>query len=111
MTIGRVLFVMIAIVLVLPSAAMAVCDLFEPPVQCNLRLQAQRAAEWQRAVEQQQELNRLRLQTSENIGKARARFWATYPDKAGAEQARNEFARWLWTKDIVYLRQNLQRPC
>jgi len=110
MTIGRVLVVVGATLLTLPSAAMAQCDLFEPPIQCNERRLAQQRAEWQHAVEEQQELNRLRIQVSENIGNARARFWATYPDKPGADKAGPEFARWLWTKDIIYLRQNLQSP-
>jgi len=111
MAIGRVLvFVVSAIVLMFPSPAMALCDLFEPPVQCQARMLAQQRAEWEHAVEEQQELNRLRLQVSENIGNARARFWATYPDKPGADKAGPEFARWLWTKDIIYLRQNLQSP-
>jgi hypothetical protein len=66
---------------------MALCDLFEPPVQCNERRLAQQRAEWEHAVEEQQELNRLRIQVSENIGNARARFWATYPDKPGADKA------------------------
>jgi hypothetical protein len=97
-------------VLLVPSAAMALCDLFEPPVQCNARRRAEQADEWRRAAEAQQELNRLRIQVSQNIGNARARFWTTYPDKPGADKAQAEFARWLWTKDIIYLRQNLQSP-
>ena len=36
MATARVLVVVSAILL-LPSAAMAQCDLFEPPVQCNAR--------------------------------------------------------------------------
>jgi len=110
MAIGRLLIAAGAILLTLPSAALAQCDLFEPPVQCNARRLAQQQAEWQHAVEEQQELNRLRLQVSENIGNARSRFWATYPDKPGADKAGPEFAHWLWTKDIIYLRQNLQSP-
>ncbi len=94
-----------------PSPAQAViCGLFEPPVHCNARKLAESQAQWQRAAEEQQNLNRLRLQVSEKIGQARARFWATYPDKPGAEDARLDFAHWLWTKDIIYLRQNLQSP-
>ncbi|HTK89324.1 MAG TPA: hypothetical protein VL948_03670 [Verrucomicrobiae bacterium] len=94
-----------------PSRAHAViCGLFEPPVHCNARKVAESQAQWQRAAEEQQNLTRLRLEVSEKIGNARARFWATYPDKPGAEEARLDFAHWLWTKDIIYLRQNLQSP-
>ena len=106
--------VALAVLLLLPlapSRAMAViCDLFEPPVHCNARKVAESQAQWQRAAEDQQNLNRLRMQVTEKIGNARARFWATYPDKPGAADAQVELAHWLWTKDIIYLRQNLQSP-
>jgi hypothetical protein len=112
MATGRALVVAVAsaILLMLPSSAMALCDLFEPPVQCEARKLAQLRAEWERAAEEQQELNRLRIQVSNNIVNARAQFWATYPDKPGVDKAQTEFAHWLWTKDIIYLRQNLQSP-
>src|SRR5262249_558184 len=41
---------------------------------------------------------------------ARAQFWATYPNKPGADKAKQDFAYWLWVKDIYYLRENLKAP-
>jgi hypothetical protein len=45
-----------------------------------------------------------------SIDQARDRFWATYPDKPGAEKAKQDFAYWLWVKDFYYLRENLKAP-
>jgi len=106
----RSVVLVILLLLLAPALAIAQCDLFEPPIQCNERKLAQTRAEWQHAVEEQQEINRLRIQVSQNMANARARFWATYPDKPGAQKAQADFAQYLWMKDISYLRQNLQAP-
>ena len=46
----------------------------------------------------------------QSITQARERFWATYPDKPGAEKVKQDFAYWLWVKDMYYLRENLKAP-
>jgi hypothetical protein len=43
----------------------------------------------------------------EGLAGARKRFWETYPDKPGAEKARQEFAEWLFLKDVLYLKAAL----
>lgn len=38
-----------------------------------------------------------------DIAAARARFWATYPDKPGFQAARDKFVEMLHQKDIYFL--------
>ena len=47
---------------------------------------------------------------SERIAQARARFWATYPNKPGAAKARDEFATQLYWKDMYYVYASLATP-
>ena len=97
----------LALVLLAPVAAMAQCDLFEPQVQCRARLQAQQAAQWQHAFEEWQKGMQRRADFEQRLADARARFWATYPDKPGAEKAQNDFANYLRAKDLSILRDYL----
>ena len=97
----------LAVVLLVPFAAMAQCDLFEPPIQCRARLQAQQNAEWQHAFDEWQKGMQRRAEFEQRMADARARFWATYPDKPGAEKAQAEFANYLREKDLGILRDYL----
>src|ERR1700744_1179253 len=38
-----------------------------------------------------------------NIADARAKFWATYPDKPGFKQAQANFGKLLYSKDLYYM--------
>jgi hypothetical protein len=104
-------FVIIAgsvFLLALPAAVGAQiggCMPWDPPVKCNARW-----LEYQLIVEESRRLGELRAETINGIIAAREQFWATYPDKPGAEKARRDFAYWLWIKDSYYLRVNLQAP-
>jgi len=98
------------VVILAPCTAMAQCDLFEPPVACKSRLAAEEAARWQHAFEEWQEGLKRRAEYEQRIADARARFWATYPDKPGAEKARADFANYLREKDLSILRDNLAAP-
>src|SRR5690349_4141894 len=94
----------LAVVLFAPFLAIAQCDIFEPPVACRARLQAQRDAEWERAFQDWQENLKRRAEYEQKIADARARFWATYPDKPGAAKAQADFANYLHEKDLSILR-------
>ena len=96
----------LALVLLTPFA-MAQCELFEPQVQCRARLQAQQAAQWQHAFEEWEKGMKSRAEYEQRMADARARFWATYPDKPGAQQAQTEFANYLRQKDLSLLRDYL----
>ena len=61
-------------------------------------------------LKQMQETGEQRAQARAAITQARVQFWATYPDKSGAEKARKEFSYWLAAKDIYYLREHLKAP-
>lgn len=41
------------------------------------------------------------------VDEYRKKFWATYPDKAGHEEAREDFAKALFKKDCAYLQMNI----
>ncbi len=97
----------LALVSLAPVAAMAQCDLFEPPIQCRARLQAQQNAQWRHAFEEWQQGMKRRAEFEQRIADARARFWATYPDKPGAEKAQTDFANYLRQKDLGLLRDYL----
>lgn len=109
MAIGRALVVLSAILLTLPSLASAQvfgCGPNETMAACSNRLslaQQVMAEEMRKTAE-----NRANVMLS--IEQARDTFWATYPDKPGAEKARQDFAYWLWVKDFYYLRENLKAP-
>jgi hypothetical protein len=96
-----------AVMLLAPFTAIAQCDLFEPPIQCRARLQAQQAAEWRHAFQEWQKGMQRRAEFEQEIANARARFWATYPDKPGAEKAQTDFANYLRDKDLSILRDYL----
>ena len=43
----------------------------------------------------------------DHVDEYRQKFWETYPDKKGHEEAREAFAQALWLKDFFYLQANL----
>ncbi|HEY7189375.1 MAG TPA: hypothetical protein VH436_22615 [Vicinamibacterales bacterium] len=92
-------------VLLSPIHASAQCALFDSPRRC-----AQDKLETEMIMEEARRAGQIRAETINAIVAARAQFWATYPDKPGADKARHDFAYWLWVKDFHYLRQNLQAP-
>jgi len=94
-----------AIVLLSPLHASAQCALFDSPARC-----AQDKLETEMIMEEARRAGEIRAETINAIVAARAQFWATYPDKPGADKARHDFAYWLWVKDFHYLRTNLQAP-
>ena len=77
---------------------MVTCGIRESPIDCQKRADLAAAEEkaYQEAVKKKGEMNR-------ELAAARAQFWATYPDKPGAEAARQKFADLLHEKDIYYL--------
>jgi len=93
------------IVLLSPVRASAQCALFDSPARCE-----QDRLETERIMEEARRAGEIRAETINAIVAARAQFWATYPDKPGADKARHDFAYWLWVKDFHYLRTNLQAP-
>jgi hypothetical protein len=107
--IGRVFVVVAAVLATRPSPAAAQifsCGPYETLAACNNRLSLQQdamAQQMRRTAEQ-------RAQVMLGIQQAREKFWATYPDKPGADKAKQDFAYWLWVKDFYYLRENLKAP-
>ena len=87
-------------------------------ISCGSYLECERAYANQRAraienemmLKQMRETGEQRAQARAAIQQARTQFWATYPDKPGAEKARKEFSYWLGAKDIYYLREHLKAP-
>ena len=87
-------------------------------ISCGSYSQCQRAYENQKAraienevmLEQMRKTGEQRAQARAAIQQAREQFWATYPDKPGAEKARKDFSYWLGVKDIHYLRTYLKAP-
>jgi hypothetical protein len=75
------------------------CGPRDSPIDCQ---NFQKALEIRR--QQAEAAGRDKAQFILDINKARAQFWATYPDKAGAAKAREEFANLLFYKDFYYLR-------
>jgi hypothetical protein len=53
------------------------------------------------------EAARLKADFNERIAAARKQFWATYPDKPGAVQARTTFADLLRQKDLYFMQNTL----
>ena len=94
-----------SIVLLHGVDASAQCALFDSPARC-----AQDKLETEMIMEEARRAGQIRAETINAIVAARAQFWATYPDKPGADKARHDFAYWLWVKDFHYLRTNLQAP-
>ena len=76
--------------------------LFETPLERATRESS--ARDW--AVAREVQIERKRA-FSEQIAKARARFWETYPDKPGAEEAQRQFEDLLREKDSYYLQAAL----
>ena len=72
--------------------------------------QQARAIENEMMLKQMRETGEQRAKVRAAIQQAREQFWATYPDKPGAEKARKDFSYWLATKDIYYLREHLKAP-
>jgi hypothetical protein len=110
MVIGRLPVVLLTAILVtLPSPAAAQvlsCGRYESLADCNSRLrlaQDTMAQQMRKTAEQ-------RAQVMVGIQQSRDKFWATYPDKLGADKAKQDFAYWLWVKDFYYLRENLKAP-
>ena len=101
---------LLTLMLLAPSIALAQCDLFEPPVQCNARKARPARAEWQHAVEEQQKLNRQRIQFSKISARREPLSGRVSRQARSADKAQADFALLLWKKDIIYLRQNLQAP-
>lgn len=87
-------------------------------ISCGTYSQCQRAYENRQAralenevmLEQMRKTGEQRAQARAAIQQAREQFWATYPDKSGAEKARKDFSYWLAVKDIYYLRTYLKAP-
>ena len=102
MTIQHVLAACLsAMLLALPATARAF-------ISCSGYSECERAYANQRAraienevmLDQMRKTGEQRAQARAAIEQARAQFWATYPDKPGAEKARKEFIYWLAVKDI-----------
>jgi hypothetical protein len=109
MAIGRVVVVLTAVLVALPSSARAQvfgCGRYETLADCNNRLSLAQ----QVMAEEMRKTAENRATVMQSIQQARDKFWATYPDKAGAEKAKQDFAYWLWIKDFYYLRENLKAP-
>ncbi|HEX6950101.1 MAG TPA: hypothetical protein VF127_10930 [Nitrospira sp.] len=87
-------------------------------ISCGSYSECQRAYENRQAraienevmLEQMRKTGEQRAQARAAIQHAREQFWATYPDKPGAEKARKDFSYWLAVKDIYYLREHLKAP-
>jgi hypothetical protein len=78
--------------------AVVPCDVHESPISCQQR--ANTAALNEKAFE---EGVRAKAQFNQDIAVARAKFWATYPDKPGFEAARDKFVEMLRSKDMYFL--------
>ena len=74
------------------------CDVHESPISCQQRANTAAANEklYYEAV-------KAKAQFNQDIAVARAKFWATYPDKPGFEAARDKFVEMLHTKDVYFL--------
>ena len=113
MTIRRVLVASLStILLALPATARAQFISCGSYSECERAYanQRARAIENEMMLKQMQETGEQRAQARAAITQARAQFWATYPDKPGAEKARKEFSYLLSAKDIYYLREHLKAP-
>ncbi len=78
--------------------AVVTCGVHESPISCQQR--AHTAALNEKDFE---EGVRAKAQFNQDIAVARAKFWATYPDKPGFEAARDKFVEMLRTKDMYFL--------
>ncbi len=78
--------------------AVVSCGVHESPISCQQR--ADTAALNERAYA---EGARVKAEFNRDITAARAKFWATYPDKPGFEAARDKFVEMLRTKDMYFL--------
>jgi hypothetical protein len=88
----RLLVVLVsATLLSLPSSANAQlfgCGRYESQADCTARIHF----EQQVMAEQARRNAENRANAINSIKEARQRFWATYPDKPGAEKAKKDFA-------------------
>ena len=84
------------------------CGPRDSPIDCQ---NSQKTLEIRR--QQAEAAGRDKAQFILDINKARAQFWATYPDKAGAAKAREEFANLLFYKealrDFEWVKARMQR--
>ena len=113
MTIRRVLVASLStILLALPAPVRAQFISCGSYSECERAYanQRARAIENEMMLKQMRETGEQRAQARAAIKQAREQFWATYPDKPGAEKARKEFSYWLAAKDIYYLREHLKAP-
>ena len=109
MTIRRLVIVFSAMLLSVPASARAQifsCGRYETLADCEHR----QALAQETMAREAREIAEVRANAIAGIQQARAKFWATYPDKPGADKARADFAYWLWVKDNYYLRENLKVP-
>jgi hypothetical protein len=106
----RILVVLVsATLLTIPSLSSAQvfgCSRYETQAACSERM----ALEQKVMADQARQIAEVRANAIKSIKEARERFWATYPDKPGADKAKKDFAYWLWVKDNYYLRENLKAP-
>jgi hypothetical protein len=85
------LAVLIVSFVAFPKIGLAECDKADPPIDCR---NAETA------------VLRINVESSQgnvdndSVAAARQRFWATYPDAAGHEEARKRFAEALYQKDL-----------
>jgi hypothetical protein len=79
-------------------AAVVLCGVHESPIDCQKRAD-------QEAADQKAYLEavKTKVEFNQEIAAVRAKFWATYPDKPGAQAAREKFAEMLRQKDLYYL--------
>lgn len=80
------------------ASASSFADLFETPLERATRESS--ARDW--AVAREEQIAKKRA-FSEQLAKARARFWETYPDKPGADEVQRQFEDLLREKDSYYL--------
>jgi hypothetical protein len=83
----------------MPAApAVVTCQVWESPIACQNHANQEAANEraYREAVAKKAEMN-------QELAAARARFWATYPDKPGFEAARVKFVELLHEKDMYYM--------
>jgi hypothetical protein len=81
------------------------CEWYDSPIDCQIYLENQ-----QYLRQKAEEAGKAKADFIESIAKARAQFWATYPNKSGAAQASQQFADLLWQKDIYFLELALRSP-
>jgi hypothetical protein len=88
------LIVLLVSLVAFPKISLAQCDKADPPIDCR---NAETA------------VLRINVENSQgnvddgSVAAARQKFWATYPNAAGHEEARKRFAEALYQKDLLNL--------